>query len=124
CCQMTPLIAVYPVSGFLEISDTFAEHIDALATLIEERPVLHTYQPDDMRMRRDDDLPMLPRHNAVQMFALAPRYIDFANGAGVRYVTAYAQQLAEFDQYTLFYTFQGLTDDGASYVSAQFPLVL
>lgn len=124
CCQMSPLIALYPVSGFLEISDGFSAEIDALQTLLDERAPLPEYTPDEPGIDRDDDLPMLPHRNAVQVFALAPQYVDFANGAGLRYVTAYVQQLAEFDQYTLFYTFQGLTDDGATYVSAQFPLVI
>jgi hypothetical protein len=124
CCQAAPLISLYPVSGFYEIGDRFDADIDALRSLLNTRPILADYEPREGGIRNDDDLPFLPQPNAAQVFALAPQYVDFSNGTGVRYVTAYAQQLAEFDQYSLFYTFQGLTDDGATYISAQFPLVL
>ena len=124
CCQLRPGITLFPISGFLEISAGFSGEIDALLTLLDTRAPLPDYEPGDPGIDRDDDLPNLPGRNAVQVFALAPQYVDFENGAGIRYVTAYVQQLAQFDQYTLFYNFQGLTDDGATYVSAQFPLVL
>lgn len=125
CCQAQPGISLFPVSGFLEIDPArFSGQIDGLRALLDERAPLPNVAAGAQMVDRADDLPYLPEQNAVQVFALDPQYVDFENGAGIRYVTVYVQQLAEFDAYSLFYTFQGLTDDGATYVSAQFPLVL
>jgi hypothetical protein len=51
-------------------------------------------------------------------------YLDFHNGSGVRFLTQYAQGLGPVNNEELFYTFQGLTSDGATYVAAFFPVRL
>ena len=49
-------------------------------------------------------------------------YLSFANGAGVRYVTAYSQGVGSITNSQVVYTFQGLTEDGAYYIAAFFPM--
>jgi hypothetical protein len=47
---------------------------------------------------------------------------DFQNGSGVRFLTQFAQDTAVINNEEILYTFQGLTNDGAYYVSATFPV--
>jgi hypothetical protein len=64
-------------------------------------------------------LPPLP---AVQVFAAQPQYLDFENGSGIGFVTYYSQGLSPITSNDLFYTFQGLTNDGEYYVSIFYPV--
>ena len=56
------------------------------------------------------------------MFHAQEKYIDFQNGSGIRYLTQYSQDITPITNQNLFYTFQGLTADGAYYVTATFPI--
>ena len=57
------------------------------------------------------------------MFSANVTYFDFQNGSGVRYLTMFGQALYPIDNQNLFYTYQGLTDDGQYYISAVLPVV-
>jgi len=108
----TPKILVYPVEEYRAISDYAEDTIDNLAqTLIT--------QPDGGTM---SNLPFLPIWNAAQVFSAQVTYFDFQNGSGVRYLTMFGQGLSPVDNQNLFYTFQGLTDDGRYYLSAVLPV--
>jgi hypothetical protein len=48
--------------------------------------------------------------------------ISFQNGKGIRYLTQYIQNTAPVTNGGLFYTFQGLTDDGMTYISLTLPV--
>ena len=67
-------------------------------------------------------LPFLPWVNMRQTFCAQPQLIEFAGGKGIRYVTYYAQSPEPVLEQRVFYTFQGLTNDGTLYVSALFPI--
>jgi hypothetical protein len=67
-------------------------------------------------------LPFLPYLNSAQVFCAKPEVIEFEGGSGIRYLTAYSQDLGPVLDWTVFYTFQGLTDDGQFYISAAFPV--
>ena len=67
-------------------------------------------------------MPFLPWVNARQSFCAQPQIIEFANGKGIRYLSHYAQDPSPVLDQHVFYTFQGLTDDGQFYVSAFFPV--
>lgn len=71
-----------------------------------------------------DNQPFLPMWNAGQVFYARPEVMGFQNGNGIRYLTCFAQAFVRIDEKCLFYTYQGLTDDGNYYVSAIFPLDL
>ena len=57
-----------------------------------------------------------------QTFCAQPQMIEFAGGRGIRYVTYYAQSPEPALDDRIFYTFQGMTNDGQFYISAVFPV--
>lgn len=66
-------------------------------------------------------MPFLPLWEACQAFVARPRYVKFRNGEGVLFLTQ--QNVSETSQVTnqgLEYAFQGITNDGQSYVYAEF----
>jgi hypothetical protein len=67
-------------------------------------------------------LPFLPWINMKQTFCAQPQIIEFAGGKGIRYLTYYAQSPEPVLEQRVFYTFQGVTNDGAFYVSMLFPI--
>jgi hypothetical protein len=71
-----------------------------------------------------EQLPAVPFFNAQQAFASNAQVISFQNGRGVRFLTEYAQYPVSANNTDLFYQFQGLTDDGASYIIAIFPITV
>ena len=68
------------------------------------------------------EMPFLPMWPAAQVFASNLEFVDFQNGSGVRFLTMYGQDMTPINNQSLFYTFQGLTDDGRYYVSAILPI--
>jgi hypothetical protein len=48
--------------------------------------------------------------------------LEFAGGKGIRYLSYYSQGPSPVLDGRIFYTFQGLTNDGKFYVSALFPV--
>ena len=108
--QLPPQIRVYPVAG-MESNEFIRTRIEGLRTLLETKPDSPA-----------DEIPVLPWINAAQVFRAQVRYLDFQNGGGVRFITQYRQDPAPVTDDEIFYTFQGLTDDGAYYVLASFPL--
>lgn len=106
-----PRILVYPVAGFSRLSPAAADRIAALEALLETRPV----DPEG-------PLPFLPVFNADQVFQAQLRYLDFEGGSGIRYLTQYDQAPLPIQNRALFYTFQGLTDDGRYAISAILPV--
>lgn len=67
-------------------------------------------------------LPFLPWINMQQVFCSQPQILQFEGGQGVRYLTYFAQSPEPALDYRITYTFQGLTDDGEFYISAEFPI--
>jgi hypothetical protein len=108
-----PKIRVYPVEEYRIINPSAASIVDALQqTLIDK--------PGGSAM---SNLPFLPMWNAAQMFSANVEYIDFQNGSGLRYLTMFGQAIYPIDNMNLFYTFQGITDDGRYYISAVLPVI-
>lgn len=74
----------------------------------------------------EDHLPYLPWTNAGQVFCAQLEKLEFGQGSaagrGIRYLTTFSQGIEPVQDTTVFYTFQGLTDDGQNYVSAVFPV--
>ena len=67
-------------------------------------------------------MPFIPVWNAAQLFSAKVKYLNFQNGSGVRYLTMYGQDIYPVTQQNMFYTFQGLTDDGLYFISAIMPI--
>lgn len=108
-----PKIRIYPVEEYRIINTNAANIIDKLQqTLIDK--------PGGSEM---SDLPFLPLWPAAQIFSAKVEYIDFQNGSGLRYLTMFGQAVYPIDNKNLFYTFQGITDDGRYYISAVLPVI-
>lgn len=103
-------IYVYPVNEYLQINEDMAELFDGLRAILNAPG-----QP------LPENLPFLPAFNAAQIFHSNEQIIKFQNGQGIRFLTQYGQAPYPVNNNSLFYTFQGLTDDGAYYVSATLP---
>jgi hypothetical protein len=109
--ETMPQIVVYPAAAYAAMHPLAGAQIEQLQALLEARP-----------STPGGTLPYLPLHNAAQVFHSQLAYLEFANGSGVRYVTAYSQDASPTTNQHLLYTFQGLTDDGGYYVAAFFPV--
>jgi hypothetical protein len=105
-----PRIEVYPVAeyeaGNLYVPQTIAD----LRQLLADRPAA------------PEVIPFLPTMHAYQLLRAQVAYLDFEGGSGVRFLTQYVQEPREINNRELFYTFQGVTDDGHAYVSAFLPV--
>ena len=108
----TPKIIIYPVNDYQVLSEYAGDIIDNLKQTLITRPgggsISH--------------LPFLPMWNAAQLFSASVSYFDFENGSGVRFLTMYGQAIYPVDNTNLFYTYQGLTNDGEYYISAVLPV--
>jgi hypothetical protein len=105
-----PQIFVYPADEFAQISSIAAEQIDRLHRALAGAPILR------------ETLPAIPRFNAAPLVAAHIQLISFQSGNGVRALTQYAQYAAPINNHELFYQFQGLTEDGNTYIVAILPI--
>lgn len=108
-----PKIRVYPVEEFQIISPYAANIIDNLQQTLNNQP----------EGGLSSNLPFLPMFNAAQFFSAKVEYFDFQNGSGIRYLTMYGQGISPVDNTNLFYTYQGITNDGRYYISAILPVI-
>jgi hypothetical protein len=106
-----PRVFVYPVNEYIQVNKDVATVVNNLKAIINSPS-----QP------LPKDLPFLPTFNAAQMFHSNEQSLTFQNGAGIRFLTQYGQAPYPVNNNSLFYTFQGLTNDGAYYVSAVLPI--
>ncbi len=107
--RWSPQIAVYPVDpAYLQLTGNQA----ALTTLLATHPA-------DVEQSA---LPFYPPTNAGILFHARLHYLNFQNGSGVAYLAQLGQAYGAISNYDLLYVFQGITADGAYYVSAFLPL--
>jgi hypothetical protein len=108
-----PHIALYSTSDYEAASQTAAEQIATLRQLLSRRTETIVGSP-----------PFLPPIRAKQIITAQIAYLDFQNGSGIRYLAqrGHGAVFTPINNSELFYTFQGLTDDGRYYVSAVFPV--
>jgi hypothetical protein len=105
-----PLIRVFPAPRYREISEGAVFNLDLLHNVLSEQ------------LRDEDYYPLLPIVPAGQIFVSQVEFINFEGGRGVRYLTQLGQALAPANNNDIFYSFQGLTDDGQFFISAQLPV--
>jgi len=102
-------IYVYPVNEYLQVNEDMSKPFDSLKAIVAGQPL-------------PENLPFLPAFNAAQMFHSNEQVLKFQSGEGIRFLTQYGQAPYPVNNNSLFYTFQGLTDDGAYYVAAVLPI--
>lgn len=125
-----PIIDIYPTADFeaftVRDDDPFGYGIELenLTTMLTERPDLALYtDPSTVTTRDALTLPFLPPPYAGQVFRSQAAYIPFDDGWGIRYLAYYTQGIAEVREQDLMYTFQGVSNDGSTYISVSFPIV-
>lgn len=106
-----PMVLVYKADDWNKLDPATAKTVEDLKTLLKDKPAEFPAQ-----------LPLVPPANAQQVFHAQTKYLDFQNGTGVGFVTYYAQGVSPVTSDLIFYTFQGLTNDGKYYVTAFFPV--
>ncbi len=109
---LQPQIYIYPAKDYAAMNSVADQSVQRLQSILAhpEAPI------------QSDQLPKVPFLNSIPVFTANPQVTTFQNGAGVRYLTQYGQYAAPANNQELFYTFQGLTNDGANYIVATFPI--
>lgn len=105
-----PQITVYSVAEYEALNPGIAQVVTKLQALIAD-------PTQDF-----PSLPMLPVWNAAQMLHVQVVPVSFEGGRGVRYLAEYGQDVHPINNQGIFYTFQGLTDDGKYYVAVILPV--
>ena len=105
-----PRIMIYPVDAYRSIFPYANDIFDNLQTLLANQP------------SNPERIPFLPIFNAAQLMRAQVKYFDFQNGSGVRFLTIYGQSALVVNNQELFYTYQGMTNDGKYYISAILPI--
>jgi hypothetical protein len=103
------VLYAYPINEYLQVNEDMAKPFNALKSVIEGQPL-------------PENIPFLPAFNAAQMFHSNEKILEFQNGKGIRFLTQYGQAPYPVNNESLFYTFQGMTNDGAYYVAAVLPI--
>ncbi|MEJ2447489.1 MAG: hypothetical protein P8Y37_06045, partial [Anaerolineales bacterium] len=106
---MAPQIYIFPIKELSEINDGAGQIVSTLETLLKS--------PQELPV-----MPFLPLNNAAQVLHVQVQYLDFQNGKGLRYLAWYSQGIMPVNNYSLIYTYQGITDDGAYYIAAVLPI--
>ena len=105
-------ILVFPLAELVDINPLVLTQIETLRNLLAERGTVPS-----------GELPLLPLTNSAQVFHAQAQYLVFDHIQGLRFISQHSQDPAPIMlSPELFYTFQGITDDGTYYVAAFFPL--
>ena len=107
-----PKIFIYPAQDYQAINPAIGDQVANLQQMLIGRRT--DFLPDT--------LPFFTLWNAGQVISSQIKYLDFKNGAGVRYLTQYGQGAYPIDNQLLFYTFQGITSDKNWLISAILPV--
>ena len=111
-----PRIFVYPTSDHSD--PRFDEEFPTLRRAVADLNRLLTRRSGSVT----ESIPFFPWADERQLFIGRKKLIRFRNGRGVLFMTQYDQEASPLNNEFLVYTFQGLTDDNAWYVSAVFPV--
>lgn len=104
-------VSVYKTEDWEKLDPATAKTVQALKDLLKDKPVTFV-----------QEIPALPPANATQVFHVQTKYLNFQNGSGAEFVTYYAQDVSPVLANLIFYTYQGLTNDGKYYVTVYFPV--
>jgi hypothetical protein len=111
--EIQPQVFIFPTREYAEINPMAGERIEALRILL-----------DGGALPAGVALPVLPTFNSAQDLRGQVHPLTFQGGRGLRFIARYSQGTAPVVNPAVFYTFQGLTEDGSRYVAAFFPLYI
>jgi hypothetical protein len=97
-----------------------------LQSLLSTQPSKQNIGQYLARMRKEEgchgSMPFLPFKLACQAFATRVNYVKFKGGRGVLFLTQWDTETKQVANPYLEFAFQGITDDGKTYISAEFPV--
>jgi hypothetical protein len=109
--QFPAQVWIYPVNRFSELlPEVLPRRVSNLESFISNG----TWS--------SQELPFLPPIPEVQTFFSHETALSFNGGQGLRFITHYNESSNPIDNSTIFYTFQGLTDDGIYWVAVTLPI--
>lgn len=109
-------VSVVASDALRAASPESAQQLNELQGMISAR-----YMPGPDECIPEVTLAFFYHHCNHQEIRSGKQFIDFQNGAGVRFVTVYGiQDIQPISNEHLTYVFQGFTEDGAYYVTARF----
>jgi len=113
-----PDIRVYPLRAYEKAfaADRKARR-EVVATINQMRQILRSRS-----LPLKGDLPSLPIPDGYYAFRAHTAFLRFDNGTGVVFLTQGQQDEMPVNNQNLSYEFQGITDDGRFYVTAEFPV--
>ena len=108
-----PQIITFDVNEYLAMDPRVQDTLDSLKAILatEGHPI-----------PTDGKVPFFPMFPANQVFHAQAKILHHQNGSGLRYLSMYSQAYLSVDNYSLFYTYQGLSSDGKTYVIAILPI--
>ena len=108
-----PRIFAFDLEEYKTMDPRVTSSVDALKAILaaEGQPI-----------PADGKLPFFPMFPANQVFHAQGKILQLQNGSGLRYLTMYSQAFLPVDNYSLLYTFQGISKDGKTYVIAILPI--
>ena len=106
----TAAIRVYSVEEFQAVNTVMTDIFSALQNAFDTHPADH------------EGIEVADLFGAAQFLISQVEYLEFQNGHGVRFISQYGQAGYPVGWPHLFYTFQGVTDDGSTYVSVILPV--
>jgi hypothetical protein len=106
-----PKFFFYPKDEFSVVNEGAAQIIADMQTILANQSA-----------PLPEVLPFLPLFNAGQVFHSNEQFLTFQNGTGLRYLTQFSQAPTPVNNHEMFYTFQGLTNDGTFYIAAILPV--
>ena len=113
-------LSVYPLNEFPKV---YAVN-EALAKLMEQKIKGLKEVLKDPLYRHLGEIPHLPFRDATDNFYVRVRPFNFLNGKGILFVTHWTHGAALVSNRNLVYRFEGITDDGKYYVTAETPVTV
>ena len=105
-------ILIFPLAELVDTNPLVQIRIETLRNLLVKRETVPV-----------GELPLLPLTNSAQVFHAQAQYLVSGHIQGLRFISQHSQDPHPIMlSQELFYTFQGITDDGVYYVAAFFPL--
>jgi hypothetical protein len=114
----------YPITAHVREPQIFIFSVEDLSMYEAAARAAQDLQTLLQSQQEGQTLPFLPLASDVQQMHAQVKFLNFKNGQGVRYLTQYSNGMSPINNQQLFYTFQGLTNDGKSYVAAVLPVSL
>jgi len=111
-------IHVYPVREYkLAFARDPKAAREVSATIVKLQRILRSRNP-----RFTGEVPLLPLPDGYLAFRARTRFLQFNQGSGIVFLTQGQQDEMPINNQNLSYEFEGLTNDGRYYVTAEFPV--